>query len=60
MRGMNQRQVAEILGFNGAATEVRMVHYEAEDRDPKDLLSIQNVLWKTSCRFPEDNYCIVR
>ena len=22
-------------------------------------LNIQTVLWKTSCRFPEDNFCII-
>lgn len=25
----------------------------------KSFLSIQKVLWKTSCRFPEDNFCII-
>ena len=33
-----QRQVGEILGFNGAATEVRMAQYEAEAREPKAAL----------------------
>jgi transcriptional regulator with XRE-family HTH domain len=36
--GMKQRQVGEILGFNGAATEVRMAQYEAEAREPKAAL----------------------
>ena len=38
LRGMKQRQVGEILGFNGAATEVRMAQYEAEAREPKAAL----------------------
>ena len=38
MRGLTQRQVGEILGFNGAATEVRMAQYEAEAREPKAAL----------------------
>ena len=38
LRGMKQRQVGEILGFNGAATEVRMAQYEAETREPKAAL----------------------
>ena len=38
MRGLKQRQVGEILGFNGAATEVRMAQYEAEAREPKAAL----------------------
>ena len=38
LRGMKQRQVGEILGFNGAATEVRMAQYEAEAREPKSAL----------------------
>ena len=38
IRGMKQRQVGEILGFNGAATEVRMAQYEAEAREPKAAL----------------------
>ena len=38
IRGMKQRQVGEILGFNGAATEVRMAQYEAEAREPKTAL----------------------
>ena len=38
LRGMKQRQVGEILGFNGAATEARMAQYEAEAREPKAAL----------------------
>ena len=38
LRGMKQRQVGELLGFNGAATEVRMAQYEAEAREPKAAL----------------------
>ncbi len=38
LRGMKQRQVGEILGFNGAATEVRMAQYESEAREPKAAL----------------------
>ena len=38
MRGLKQRQVGEILGFNGAATEVRMAQYESEAREPKTAL----------------------
>ena len=36
MRGLKQRQVGEILGFNGAATEVRMAQYEAN----REILSV--------------------
>lgn len=38
IRGLKQRQIGEILGFNGAATEVRMAQYEAEAREPKTAL----------------------
>ena len=38
MRGLKQRQIGEILGFNGAATEVRMAQYESEAREPKAAL----------------------
>lgn len=41
LRGMKQHQVGEILGFNGAATEVRMAQYEAEAREPKAALVVQ-------------------
>ena len=32
MRGLKRRQAGEPLGFNGAATEVRMAQYENEKR----------------------------
>jgi transcriptional regulator with XRE-family HTH domain len=38
LRSMKQRQVGELLGFNGAATEVRMAQYESEAREPKAAL----------------------